>query len=360
MNQLKVIPDRASMILFLFMVLFSLLLLEIGMRYYIFGTHAFSYSQMKSVRDFGVSGMVKASEHQEILWELQPDLNTTNKLVPFRTNHKGLRDQEYPLEKKDQSLRIAVLGDSFTMPEGVPIEDAWHSVLERRLKEEYPELNSEVINFGVAGYSLIQYRATIEKKALQFQPDAILIGFCGANDSAPPEMKNFKPPYKVKATKNGFFHMYSFELIGDVYKRYYKKFKGRYAGYDANEEYVESEFEKIALIAKKQRTPIVIAYIDNKQPSADFTMVESAAKRHGFYFLNGAQYFEKDINPEHIIYKTDRHPNAKANEIIAKALFEDLKHQGIIEHLVDIKDSKSLQNQVNVPLHNSDSDAAGH
>lgn len=340
MNKLKIIPDRATLALFLLTLLFSLLMLEIGMRYYIFGMRAFSYNQIKSVRDFGVSGLVLASKHKEILWELRPHLDTTNKFVAFRTNKNGLRDEEYPLQKKKGSLRIAVLGDSFTMPEGVAIEDAWHSVLERRLKEEYPEFDTELINFGVAGYGLSQYRATIEKKALKYHPDVILVGFCGANDSAPPEIKDFSQPYKVKETINGFFHMYSFELIGDFYKHYYKKVRGRYAGYDADEEYIDSEFKKLAQISEKEGIPIFIAYIDNKQPSADYSMVESTAKRYGFYFLNGAKYFEKDINPEHIIYKTDRHPNAKANKIIEEALFDDLKRQGIMEHLVNMKDSK--------------------
>jgi len=313
--------DFASLALLIFTSLFSLVLLEIVMRYHIFGSEAFSYSQMKSVRHMGESGILQASEHLDILWELRPDLDTQYKLLPFKTNSSGLRDQEYPLNKPENTYRIAVLGDSFTMAEGVAIENAYHSLLEERFNQLDGDFKYEFINFGVAGYSLLQYVSTINKKVLQFKPDAILVGFCAANDSELPNMEVFKQPYKVKSERNGFFHFHSLELLGDIYKSYYKKLRGRIPGYDADLSYMDEKFKELAEISARHNVPILIAYIDNKAASIDFKHVSDIASKYQLEFVDATGNFTQDIQPEHIIYLTDRHPNAAANKILADNLY---------------------------------------
>lgn len=295
------------------------------MRWHMFGRAAWSYSMMKSVRHVGVSGLLQASEHQDILWELRPNLDTLYKLKPFKTNSVGLRDQEYPLTKPAQTFRIAVIGDSYTMGEGVAIDEVYHSRIEKKLNEEHDGRAYELINFGVAGYSLPQYLATIDHRVLPYHPDLILIGFCAANDSKKPNLEAFKQPYMVKPLGNGFLQMYFFEHIGNVYKNLYKYIRNRYPGYNADGPYLEGEFEKIAKLTAAHGIPVAIAYIDNRAASADFNMIREAAAKHHFEFIDGTTGFSPQLSPDHIIYLTDGHPNGKANAIIADALYDGLK-----------------------------------
>lgn len=294
------------------------------MRWHMFGADAWSYSKMKSVRHVGRAELLQASPYQDILWELQPELNKLYKLKPFTTNADGVRDKAYSMTKLPGTFRIAVIGDSFTMGEGVAIEDSYPTVLEERFNAE-GQRSFEFINFAVAGYSLPQYIATIRRKALSYQPDLIFIGFCAANDSKKPNLEAFNKPYQLKSPGNGFLNFFFFEHIGNVYKRFYNYLRNRYPGYNADEDYLNLEFEKLRALTSEQRIPLVIAYIDNKAASSDYAMVRKAAERSGFGFIDGTKGFGPQIAPEHIIYKTDNHPNGTANRIMAEVLYPELK-----------------------------------
>lgn len=300
------------------------------MRMYIFGENALSYSQMKSLRHIGTSGLIQSSQNLDILWELKPKLDTQFKFSAFKTNSQGLRDKEYSKVKSADTFRIAVIGDSFTMGEGVEQQDIYHEILEQRFNALEDTRNFEFINFGVAGYSLVQYISTIKRKALEYKPDAIFIGFCAANDSKLPNLEAFKKPYQVKPVSNGFFHLYSMELLGDVYKKYYNKARGRFSGYNVDAQYVDERFKELREISESSNIPVIIAYIDNKSASADFNIISDLAKKYQFEFIDGTSNLPKQTLPENMIYLTDAHPNAKANQIIADTLFPQLFHSSII------------------------------
>lgn len=294
------------------------------MRFYIFGANALSYSQMKSVRHVGKAGIMQASPYLDILWELKPNLDTQHKLWPFKTNAEGLRDKEYSIEKPENTFRVAVIGDSLTMAEGVAQENAYHSLIEEKLNQDRKELKYEFINFGVAGYSLVQYLSTIKRKVLNYKPDLILVAFCGANDSKLPNLEAFNKPYQVKSEGNGFFHFHSFELLGNVYKDLYKKLKGRVPGYNADANYVEGKFQELATISKENAVPVVIAFIENKSASTDYQLIQDLGKKYELQVIDGTKNFPKKLSTEHMIYLTDGHPNAAANKILAENLYPEL------------------------------------
>src|SRR5713226_9259940 len=74
--------------------------------------------------------------------------------APVRINSDGLRDREHTKGKPANTVRIAVLGDSYTEALQVPFEESLCPILESKLKEcaLFPGQNIEVINFGVSGY----------------------------------------------------------------------------------------------------------------------------------------------------------------------------------------------------------------
>ncbi len=297
------------------------------MRWHMFGSDAWSYTKMKSIRHIGQSGLVQAAAQQDLLWELKPNLNALFKLQTFQTTSDGIRDKEYAIPKPQGVFRIAVIGDSVTMGEGVAIEDTYHSVLEERLNAEAGKPEFEFINFGVAGYSLPQYRATIQHKVPKYQPDLILIGFCAANDSKKPNLEAFNKPFQVKPTFNGFFNVFFFEHIGNLYKRVYKYLRNRYPAYNADEGYLNEEFKKLADLTSRLGIPVLVVYLDNRSLSKDYEMVKKASELNHFTLINGTNGFSDKIAPEHAIYKTDNHPNALANRIMAQSIYHELRGQ---------------------------------
>ena len=316
--------DRGSIVLLCLSLAFCFLGGEAISRLLIFGPKGLSYEAMRTADHVGRSGLLQASAHLDILWELRPNLSTQFKFHPFFTNSDGLRDREYSHNKPEKTFRVAVLGDSYTMGEGVSVEEIYHSVLEEKFNAVAKDSHFEFINFGVAGYSLPQYVATIRYKVAQFAPDLILIGFCAANDSEPPNFEAFKSPYKVLPPGTGFWRSYMFARVGDIYKRYYNILRHRQHGYNADLAFVDEQFKKLADLSHELKIPLLIAYIDNRAASSDLAPVQAAAAKYGFDFIDATGGFPEDRSTDHIIFLTDNHPNAVANRIMADSLFEQL------------------------------------
>ncbi|MFN2599374.1 MAG: SGNH/GDSL hydrolase family protein, partial [Pyrinomonadaceae bacterium] len=101
-----------------------------------------------------------------------------------RINSEGLRDREHSKVKAENTIRIAVIGDSFAEAMHVPMEDTFWAVMERRLQqcERFGGRQVEVINFGVSGYGTAQELITFRQKAWAYSPDIVLLAVTTFND----------------------------------------------------------------------------------------------------------------------------------------------------------------------------------
>jgi len=192
-------------------IVLALGLAEAMTRVYLYGVGALWPPTMEGLRQIGVSGMIRRSPDLDIQYELEPNLRAVRyKKVHVTTNAAGWRDREYTLEKPAGTFRVAVIGDSFTMADGIEIEDVYHSIMEERLNAQGGARRYEFLNFGVAGYQLPQYVAVIEKRALAYHPDLVLVGF-STNDFVWFEDQAkilFSKPYEVKPVEHPFFQFH--------------------------------------------------------------------------------------------------------------------------------------------------------
>lgn len=101
-----------------------------------------------------------------------------------RINSDGLRDREHAKAKPADTVRIAVLGDSFTEGMHVPMEQTFWSLLGRKLQEcnAFPGKQVEVINFAVSGYGTAQELLTLRQKVWDYSPDLVVLAFTTLND----------------------------------------------------------------------------------------------------------------------------------------------------------------------------------
>ncbi|MGA9997760.1 MAG: SGNH/GDSL hydrolase family protein [Pyrinomonadaceae bacterium] len=102
----------------------------------------------------------------------------------IKINSEGLRDREHSKQKPPNTLRIAVLGDSFTEALDVEMQDAWWAIMEQRLQgcDALAGRKVEVINFGVAGFSTARELITLQKRAWQYSPDVVVLNLTTIND----------------------------------------------------------------------------------------------------------------------------------------------------------------------------------
>lgn len=101
-----------------------------------------------------------------------------------RINSDGLRDLEHAKQKPANTLRIAVIGDSYAEAFQVPLESAFWKLAENSLKS-CSKLNGqtvEVINFGVSGYGTAQELITLQQKVFEYSPDVVLLAVTTNND----------------------------------------------------------------------------------------------------------------------------------------------------------------------------------
>jgi hypothetical protein len=112
-------------------------------------------------------------------------------------NSDGMRDREHSLKHPPNTLRIAVLGDSFAEAMQVNQDETFWAIMEKKL-QGCPHLQGrkvEVLNFGEAGFGTAQELLALRHRAWEYSPDVVLLAFFTGNDVADnsPSMMQF--PY---------------------------------------------------------------------------------------------------------------------------------------------------------------------
>ena len=102
----------------------------------------------------------------------------------IRVNSDGLRDVEHSLTKPPDTIRIAVVGDSYPEALSVSLEEAFWWVMGKKLEEcgVFPGKKIEVINFGVSGYGTAQQLLTLRQQVWKYAPDIVMLAVTTNND----------------------------------------------------------------------------------------------------------------------------------------------------------------------------------
>lgn len=122
-------------------------------------------------------------------------------LVPFQTNSAGFRDRERRVEKPPGTRRVAVLGDSFVAGMAVPQEQIFSRVTEELLKDSEPP--TEVLAFGVVGYSTSLELKLLEEVVVPYSPEVVVLSFFqnDPTDNHAPTSSSFAP--YLRLTEDG-------------------------------------------------------------------------------------------------------------------------------------------------------------
>lgn len=154
-----------------------------------------------AVRIAGLKGLKKIPEstHAEFYptfhtiphpvrgWEYKANVSgwwTSEGKAYLEFNSHGIRGPEITKAKPENTLRIAVLGDSFTSAVQVSYRQTFVAVMQKELQKciDLKNKKVEVINFGVDGYGTAQQLLTLREKVWDFQPDIVLLAFFIGND----------------------------------------------------------------------------------------------------------------------------------------------------------------------------------
>jgi hypothetical protein len=140
--------------------------------------------------------------------------------VPIHINNLGMRDtRDYALEKKANTFRILLLGDSVAFGHGSIYEHTYSYLLEQRLKAWRPAIDWQIWNAGVPGYNTSQELVYLERVGRAYQPDLVIVGF-HPNDVTSNEIVRQPSPRAVFAAYARNFvkqTFYSYEFYRRLY-----------------------------------------------------------------------------------------------------------------------------------------------
>jgi lysophospholipase L1-like esterase len=116
------------------------------------------------------------SLHHQFFPKIPPWLKSHREWT-MSTNSEGFRDVEFPKEKPKNVFRIVFLGDSWIVGSNIAQEEASPQRIKALLRDKYPRANFEVFNLGVFGYASYNGLQLLKTRAIQLQPDIVIIAF---------------------------------------------------------------------------------------------------------------------------------------------------------------------------------------
>jgi hypothetical protein len=96
-------------------------------------------------------------------------------------NSDGMVDREHPLAAPGDTLRVALLGDSFTASEYLPVEQKFEGILEQELSRSLDQ-PVEILNFGISAIDTWNQLQIFHLKSARYRPDLTLLAFFWGND----------------------------------------------------------------------------------------------------------------------------------------------------------------------------------
>ncbi len=322
-----------NIILLVIVLLVFLALLEIILRitypiYSNYNTEMWRYSVL----------LKRASPNPNVSHEHIPNTEAFLYGVDVKINSYGFRDNEYSLKKQDNTYRILILGDSFTLGWGVPIDDAYSKALEKMLNENIKGKKFEVINTALGNYNTQMEYELLKEKGIQFQPDMVIVGYY-PND----------PELTVKFDDKGIStfvkrHSYIYVFFWDRITKLQTRIQlagnnGPYTGYVHNlykgdfegRKIMESSLNGIIDLSKKNNATPVVAVLpqffgkfEDYEFKEIYPAVSNITTGKNVLAIDMLPYFKNHEVRDVIVSFEDAHPNKLGHSIIAKAIYDNI------------------------------------
>jgi lysophospholipase L1-like esterase len=301
--------------------------------------------------NFTLFGLVKASPFEDVVYELKPGLDGLFHRRPMRTNRWGMRSPPVELHKPRGVFRIAGVGDSLMFGWGVgqgePYLDLLRDLLDRRTGGA-PRI--ETLNFAVPGYNTALEAAVVERRALAFDPDLLLVHFFSNDYSLPHFMQ--PPAEALRRPRSYLLDLVRAalgrpppEVVPELYNHHLRRLeredrlavRRRYE-HTTGLPGILAGFDRIARAAGARRLPVVVLLADQEAPLHRDAAREARAR--GFEVIDAHPYFRDhlaaggEVTQERwrTAYRIpgDGHPTAEAHAVFAEALADALWDRGLV------------------------------
>ena len=294
---------------------------EIGLRGY------FSLIQNYDIEMWRYAKLLKMSVNDARSHVHIPNSSARIMGAEVNINSHGLRDREYGYEKPAGVTRILLVGDSLTFGFGVPKEDIFAKIIERKLNETGTG-TYEVINGGVGNYNTEQELAFFTTEGIKYHPDLVILGWY-INDAEPTQKypETFLAQYSIAYVfVESMFNR--FRALTESDRNYDDYYRALYSpeGWAAYQKKLVA-FNN-AVIKSGARLSVVLLpelHVLSPYPFADIhANVASLFTQNGVQVLDTVSAFKDVIPSDMWVARDDVHPNSRAHAIIADRMLEYL------------------------------------
>ncbi|MCY2960274.1 MAG: GDSL-type esterase/lipase family protein [Planctomycetota bacterium] len=287
----------------------------------------------------GVTRFHQRAEVPGLPYELVPGARGAYLGVEVSINALGQRGAEVERAKPPGTYRVVALGDSLTFGYGAPDEGTWPAALERVLNADPafgPSRPVQVLNLGVSGYNTANEAVALEAKALDLDPDVIVVGYF-LND---PQIAPLSPLQRWFRTPAWWEHSHLLRLASSWSLA---RAKARFGGdsyrylHDPDGEgwaMVVRAFESMHRAASARGIPVVVATLPAFPPTPDWKdyrwhdlheRVLAAATASGLLAIDTLPEFLADGRRPKDLCVDFEHPNAAGAEILARAVAAEIR-----------------------------------
>jgi peptidoglycan/LPS O-acetylase OafA/YrhL len=280
------------------------------------------------------------------------------------TNSLGMASPEISLERDPGEFRIFIVGDAFSMPEGVEYQYSYPYLLEKELQKRLPDKKITVVNGGVTGFGPNEFLAQIKKYADTVKPDLIInqffvnefleinselhsrnrgIGFFMIDQKYHYYLSNRQLPEHFRRRMRSVFARDMDLIAWKSLLRFYEKDSPLY--HDSVLVKIDNYFEEVRSLSAEKGWELLVMFVpgqitvsapehmvyfpwhlDLSDTSAfDFErpnlLISSMCREKGIHFLDVTnQMRQHPVQP--LYYPESWHWNAEGHKVVAKVLAE--------------------------------------
>jgi lysophospholipase L1-like esterase len=262
--------------------------------------------------------------------------------LTYETNNHGLRGPDFELAKPPGTLRVVVLGDSFTFGEGVRLEDTFCQRLQGRLRQALAPTPVEVLNFGVSAWSTGEEILFLEHFGIKVEPDLVVVVFVGNDAYYAGRLdlwNNFTRMYESRALRHSYVVSWAYASIGRALlaRRYVEALVGRaLERKDKWREALEALSRGKRLASSVGARYMVALFpfmyeLDDDYPLLPIhRLVIDHCTRESIPVIDLLGAFEGRRYRDLWVHPTDQHPNETAHRIAAEALAQFVLEQRLL------------------------------
>lgn len=266
-------------------------------------------------------------------------------VVDHHFNSAGWRDREHEMKKPPGTYRILGLGDSYLYGQGVAFEDICLTKLEGMLRQSCPGTAVEAINTGMSNFDTAAERDLLVNRGLAYDPDLVIVFFVLNDveenirefDDRPKVefhmeyLATYMRPDALSRVSHAWAWLRQRVLRDLAGRRYVKKSVELFRRDPSRWRHAWDALLDIRRACDERGVKLLVVvfpffyHLDRDYPFAPIhERMDASCEKEGIPVLDLLPYYRGFRGPELWVHPMDQHPNRKAHEIAARAIFDYL------------------------------------